>query len=84
MQLILKSRNCLIINLRHTFFKYNIGNSRICLISFKGEFVDKNITKAITYYKQAAKFNNSEAANKLGDIYSEGIFVEKNTTKAIE
>ena len=36
------------------------------------------------YYKRAAKKDNSEAFEKLDDIYFEGKYVDKNITKAMD
>ncbi|KAK8885607.1 hypothetical protein M9Y10_041057 [Tritrichomonas musculus] len=45
---------------------------------FVGKYVKKDISKAISYYKECSSFNN------LAPIYKNGDGVEKNIANAIE
>ncbi|KAK8887861.1 hypothetical protein M9Y10_038920 [Tritrichomonas musculus] len=49
----------------------------------KGEFIERNINKAIHYYILAANQNNAIAQSILGNVYLRGEFVERDINKAI-
>ena len=42
-----------------------------CLYHF-GEYINRDINKAIQYYKKASSFNNEYAKNNIGVIYKHG------------
>ena len=50
----------------------------------RGEYVKKDLNKAIHYYKEASSFNDAKAKNNLAMIYRHGIGVEKNIWYSIE
>ena len=59
---------------------YQYGN----LILYPSNIVKTNKNKAIHYFTMAANKGNAEAAFKLGDIYYDGFFVDKDIDKAIK
>ena len=58
---------------------YHLGEMYFNGIGFK----KRNITKAIELFTLSAEIGNSEAAEKLSEIYELGIGVDKNNTKAL-
>lgn len=66
----------------HKSLKYfalrSIGNSY-----YYGNFIQRDITKAIQFYKKASELGDSKAQYRLGRIYYEGKFVEQNIKKSI-
>lgn len=59
------------LNLRGYMYTYGFG-------------VDRNIIKAINYFKSSAKYGNSDAMNNLGDIYVSPRGISRNIPKAIK
>lgn len=58
--------------------------NQIGLLYKNGQGVEKNITKAIEFFKQVSKFNNSDAFYYIGLCYFEGDENDINYTKAIK
>lgn len=52
------------------------------LVYYNGYRVDKDVQKAILYYRQASKLNNKYALNSLGEMYFNGIDIDKDYIKA--
>ncbi len=69
--------NCLLDNHDNSDYLYMIA-----LLYEKGLGTDKDIEKAINYYKRASELNNSKALNTLGYYYYSGVNVEKDIEKS--
>ena len=59
--------------------QYNLG-----LIYSNGEDVEKDLSKAIFWFKKSASQDNILAQYKLGYIYDNGLGVKKDPTKAYQ
>lgn len=59
--------------------RFILGNIYLC-----GDGIEKDINKAIHYFKEASSINHSLAKNNLGVIYMRGINVKQNIPYAIE
>ena len=47
-----------------------------------GYGIEKNYTRALDYFRKAEDLGDPQSTNKLGEMYYEGLGVEKNERKA--
>ncbi|AZS50719.1 sel1 repeat family protein [Entomomonas moraniae] len=68
------------------FKENNLSLSEIYAIFQRGQqsLDQKNYQEAMKYYLKAAKYNNFDAINNIGYMYSHGLGVEKNPQKAFQ
>ncbi|OHT05465.1 hypothetical protein TRFO_26815 [Tritrichomonas foetus] len=52
------------------------------VIYYKGEFVKRDVSKAILYFENAGKKNNTDAQFNLGLLYEKGEYVERDIPRA--
>lgn len=74
------------INIPHLTHMANKGNVRVQVklgaVYQRGQGVKQNYPKAIYWFRQAAKHNNSDAEFSLGTMYQHGQGVPQNDTEA--
>lgn len=68
------------------FKENNLSLAEIYVIFQRGQqsFDQKNYQEAMKYYLKAAKYNNFDAINNIGYMYSHGLGVEEDNSKAFQ
>ena len=56
--------------------------NRIASYYEDGEFVERNLTEAVKWYKKSADKGNPHALRKMGDFYRDGTGIEKDPERA--